>query len=345
MLNILFLSDDREDYLADSLLHGLISMGCHHVVDYPKKEILYSDCLTTENCNQVHGSGFTLYGLLTKRQVDRSLILSRLEAGWFDLVILSNIWRQFGLLAQLIKSTEHGRTRLLLLDGDDDPRLYPVSLAKLKQHGLQIPGHLQALAGRTCYAKRELDLRQPQHWRELLLPAQLRPQMRRLFRRQLLNPQPCSFSIPKQWIRKPDPSQKTKLLPLHIVDTEVQSRFKTGQSSYAFSNQDDYFDDLAQSRFGITTKRAGWDCLRHYEIAAAGTVLCFRDLQQKPALSAPHGLDADNCINYTSAGDLHMQLQTMDSHQYTNLLMASHAWVQQHTTVKTAERLLQVSTR
>jgi len=342
-LNILFLSDDREDYLANSLLHGLISLGCHQVVDYPKKELLYTDSFAAVHHSQLYGHGFTLYGLLPERQVDRTLIWKRLEAGWFDLVILGNIWRQFGLLPQLLKSIKHPRTQLLLLDGDDDPRLYPVSLARLKQHGLQIPGHLQALAGRTRYFKRELDLQQPQHWRELLLPAGLRPQLRRLFSRQLLSPQPCSFSIPAQWIRTPDPNRKSKLLPRHIVDDEVRSQLEDSQSGYAFSSQQDYFNDLDLARFGITTRRAGWDCLRHYEIAAAGTVLCFRNLQQKPALCAPHGLDADNCVIYTSAADLNMQLQTMGSDHYTNLLAASHAWVKRHTTVQAAARLLKES--
>ena len=43
----------------------------------------------------------------------------------------------------------------------------------------------------------------------------------------------------------------------------------------------------ARSRFGVTAKRAGWDALRHYEIAAAGAVPCFRDLDRKPATCAP----------------------------------------------------------
>ena len=341
MLNILFLSDDREDYLADSLLHGLISLGCHEVVDYPKKELLYAGSFRAENRSQLYGHGFTLYGLLAERQVDRTLIWKRLEAGGFDLVILGNIWRQFGLLSQLVQSMGHGRTQLLLLDGDDDARLYPVSLARLKQHGLQIPNPLQKLAGRIRYAKRELDLQQPQHWREMLLPARLRPQARRLLRSQLLNPEPCSFSIPAQWIRKPDPLRKTKLFPRHIVDDEVRSQLKDSQSDYAFNSQKNYFDDLAQARFGITTKRAGWDCLRHYEIAAAGTVPCFRGLGKKGSLCAPHGLSAENCVLYTSAADLNLQLRNMCRDHYTNLLAASHAWVLENTTVKAAARLLQ----
>ena len=340
MLRVLFLCDDREDYLADSLLHGLISLGSHQVVDYPKKEILYASSVTADQLKELHGNGFTLYGLLPERRVDRSLILNRLESGWFDLVILSNIWRQFGLLMQIVGPLEHGRTRVLLLDGDDDSRLYPMSLAKLKQHGLQIPGTLQKLSVRIWYAKRELDMEQPQHWRELLVPAKLRPQIRRLFKSQLLNPRPCSFSIPEQWIRHPNPNIKTKPLARHIVDAEVQSQLKTGQTSYAFCTQEQYYNDLARSKYGITTKRAGWDCLRHYEIAAAGTVPCFRNLKEKPKFCAPHGLSEDNCVMYTSAMDLHMQLQKIDWNEYTDLLMASHAWVKQHTTARAAERLL-----
>lgn len=345
MQRILFLSDDREDYLADSLLHGLISLGNIQVVDYPKKELLYKGSFTADQRSQLYGHGFTLYGLLPDRHVDRTLIWKRLESGWFDLVIIGNIWRQFGLLSQIIKSTTKRQIPLLLLDGDDDTRLYPVSLARLKQHGLQIPSYLQALHGRIGYAKRELDLRVPHHWRELLIPAQLRPHLRNLFRRQLINPKPCSFSIPAQWIRTPDPNHKTKLLPRHIVDDEVRRELKDAQSNYAFINQQAYLEDLAQARFGITTKRSGWDCLRHYEIAAAGTVPCFRDLQQKPPLCAPHGLSADNCVIYTSATDLNTQLQQMSKDRYLNLLAASHAWVQQHTTVQAAARLLEEGAR
>jgi len=39
-------------------------------------------------------------------------------------------------------------------------------------------------------------------------------------------------------------------------------------------------------------KRGGWDCLRHYEIAAAGAVPCVRQLEGKPSSCAPHGLQA-----------------------------------------------------
>jgi hypothetical protein len=343
MQRILFLSDDREDYLADSLLHGLISLGGHQIIDYPKKEILYLNSFTSDQRNKIYGRGFTLYGLLPERSVDRTLIWKRLETGWFDLVILGNVWRQFGMLSLLSRLMQHLPTRLLVLDGDDDPRLYPVSFTRIREHGLKLPGSLRALTKRSCYFKRELDERQPQHWRELAIPAKLRPSMRKIFNQRLIQPRQCSFSIPAQWIRQPNLSLKDKLLPSHVVDSEICNHFKSGTSTYAFLSQQDYFDDLAQARFGITTKRAGWDCLRHYEIAAAGSVPCFRGLRHKPAQCAPHGLSSENCVIYESAADLARQLEAMPVGRYAHLLEASHHWVQQYTTVQAAARLLEES--
>ena len=40
-LRLLFLTDDREDYLADGVLHGLRSLDGVAVVDVPRKECLY----------------------------------------------------------------------------------------------------------------------------------------------------------------------------------------------------------------------------------------------------------------------------------------------------------------
>ena len=42
---ILFLTDDREDYLPDGILHGLKHIPGIQVTDYPKKNCLYQTCL------------------------------------------------------------------------------------------------------------------------------------------------------------------------------------------------------------------------------------------------------------------------------------------------------------
>merc|ERR1712037_614761 len=38
-----------------------------------------------------------------------------------------------------------------------------------------------------------------------------------------------------------------------------------------------YYDQYSESLFGHTKKKLGWDCMRHYEIIAAGAVPLFED--------------------------------------------------------------------
>jgi len=56
----------------------------------------------------------------------------------------------------------------------------------------------------------------------------------------------------------------------------------TKRSTYTFGTQDSYYDQYATSLFGITMKKAGWDCMRHYEILAAGAVPYMLDLELIP---------------------------------------------------------------
>ena len=45
----------------------------------------------------------------------------------------------------------------------------------------------------------------------------------------------------------------------------------------------EYFDDYSRSFFGFTRRKAGWDCMRHYEILAAGAIPYFANLSDVPA--------------------------------------------------------------
>lgn len=41
---------------------------------------------------------------------------------------------------------------------------------------------------------------------------------------------------------------------------------------YAFYDEDQYLQQYRESYFGLSTKKAGWDCFRHLEIAFAGSI-------------------------------------------------------------------------
>ena len=320
-VKILFLTDDREDYLADGVLHGLREISSIDVIDYPRKACLYQDNSSNSEFS-VRGGGFTLYGLLEEgysNNQERMHIQQKLENNYFDLVILSNIWRQWGLLLQW-KNLLKDSCKLAILDGDDDERFYPCSTTRLKHFG-------------------------PSRWLRDLLS----PKMSVYFKREWTNKtniwpyvcsiKPLAFSIPEEKIIS-RATQKSRLFPSHIVDQEVADLMGS-KASYAFSAEADYRQNLAESRFGITTKRGGWECLRHYEIAASATIPCFKDLTSKPESCAPHGLvDGVNCISYNTTQDLMKQINQLSRPAELTMREAALKWAKASSTKLRAIELL-----
>ena len=317
---ILFLTDDREDYLSDGILHGLKNTPGIQVTDYPKKNCLYQTYLEANDFG-VRGGGFSLYGLLDElpSEIQREHIQQKLERGWFDLVVISNIWRQWGLLIQW-ENLLSTNCKLAILDGDDDERFYPTSTARIRQFGPTRWLKRLINSKDTIYFKREWTKR-TNMWPYECIIKQL------------------SFSIPAEKIRS-NLLRKTRLFPDHIVDSEVCDLLG-GQLHYAFSSEADYQKNLGESRFGITTKRGGWECLRHYEIAANGSIPCFRNLNQKPMICAPHGLiDGINCISYSNAHNLMERINQLSNQEEENMREAALNWAKASSTKIRAMELL-----
>jgi len=57
------------------------------------------------------------------------------------------------------------------------------------------------------------------------------------------------------------------------------------KSTYIYKNEKDYYNDYNQARFGVTVKKAGWDCLRHYEILGNGCIPVFFNIDSCPDLT------------------------------------------------------------
>ena len=60
------------------------------------------------------------------------------------------------------------------------------------------------------------------------------------------------------------------------------SEIVPGQTAYAFTDEKEYMGAYAKCYYAITMKKGGWDCLRHYEILAAGCIPYFIDLHLLP---------------------------------------------------------------
>lgn len=90
---------------------------------------------------------------------------------------------------------------------------------------------------------------------------------------------PISFSIPAQHILPPSsPYNKSKAFA-EIIPAMHSWGDHPHHKTYKYTTQQEYYQDYEDSYFAYTCCKAGWDCLRHYEIIANGCVPWFTDIE------------------------------------------------------------------
>ena len=89
---------------------------------------------------------------------------------------------------------------------------------------------------------------------------------------------PISFSMPPEKIVEKIPP-KTRIVA-HIIPGNL--------STYIYDSEESYYQGYKESFFGITMKKGGWDCMRHYEILANGCIPYFVDLENIPENTMTH---------------------------------------------------------
>jgi hypothetical protein len=335
MTRVLYLTSGGEDYLSDGVLHGLKSLLGADVVDVPRRDPLYAG-LDPAYRAQLYGRGFTLSDRLPDLEVDRDRPLLRARDGEFDLVVFGDIWQNWGWWTQFrphARALRAGGTKLAALDGGDGPVMYPFGPSWFKQ---MRPWPLPRAHDRIdAYFKRELSPLTARVRYYGLLPSGLAT---RALRRHV---RPLAFAIPEDALAT-GTEPKTQLLATHTVDPEVAALVDAGEAGkYHFTQEAEYYADMRAAKFCVTMRKAGWEALRHYEIAAQGCVPCFRDLDEKPALSAPFGLqDGVNCVVYTDARALMDRLNAMGDDEYATLRAGALAWARRNTTAERAREVL-----
>jgi hypothetical protein len=98
-----------------------------------------------------------------------------------------------------------------------------------------------------------------------------------------------------------------KLKPIHFAIPECKIREKINgvnhlqniatcvpgiKETYIYKDEQSYYDDMYNSRFAITMRKAGWDCMRHYEIMANGCIPLFLNFENRPTQTLTN-LDPD----------------------------------------------------
>jgi len=113
------------------------------------------------------------------------------------------------------------------------------------------------------------------------------------FKRELLDNKmiPIHFAIPE-----------SKIAQIKLDKTQDYGSIIPGQGGYKFDVEQEYYDDYNKSYFGVTMKKAGWDCMRHYEILANNCIPYFTDLEDCPQYTLTNLpkellLEAKNLVN------------------------------------------------
>ena len=88
--------------------------------------------------------------------------------------------------------------------------------------------------------------------------------------------EPINFAVPKEKIIK-KPLMNTQFFLAPLIPGKM--------NTYIYEREDDYYNMYRNSLFGLTYKKAGWDCLRHYEILMNGCIPFFLDLRNCPKYS------------------------------------------------------------
>ena len=83
---------------------------------------------------------------------------------------------------------------------------------------------------------------------------------------------PIAFSFPEHKIVSKIPHKEKQL----------SSLIPGNLDTYIYNNETDYYNEYKKSMFGITCLKAGWDCMRHYELMANGCIPYFLDIQECP---------------------------------------------------------------
>ena len=84
---------------------------------------------------------------------------------------------------------------------------------------------------------------------------------------------PISMAVPDSILQSDSNTVKTKLFA---------TVYPGKPETYIFKTEQDYYEDYQKSFFGVTFKKGGWDCMRHYEIIGNRCIPHFIGLEDCP---------------------------------------------------------------
>lgn len=138
------------------------------------------------------------------------------------------------------------------------------------------------------------------------------------------------------------------LLPIHFGIPEEKFTFNLNElkkdkifapcdprnkRTYIYNTEESYYQQYQNSFFGITMKKAGWDCLRHYEIIAQGCAPYFYKLAKCPYLTM-HNFPRFEVIKLMEIADNYSQTKYLDMEKYSTNIKHLFEYAKKHLTTK-----------
>ena len=248
-MKILYLNKGWDhDAQASSVMHGLRNFLGRDLIDYPAMSNLYKESLPRCPVEEqkirstMYGRGFCYPFTLDNDDIDRTDIEAKIKDRYFDAII-------FGPCNNMIKLGDTNMS-VFRFAANCGNRVCVVDGDDLHEtvHEI-IHNDLLNIVTSTggVYFKRELQSKPTKS----LAPISL------------------SFPMEKATTRVP---QKENIFAM-------ESFSNTG---YKFEKEEDYYNEYRKSYFGKTSKRGGWDCVRHYEIIFNRSLPYFTDIDGMP---------------------------------------------------------------
>lgn len=235
--------DHRGDYVVDCLFHGFRKTFGEDCVDIDKNPLMYKT--SKIDLNQFTHKGFSMFGLLDDITVDRDDSINKLKSNYFDFVICP------------IHHTNRNNEDVVSFWVDNLSNFFkPNQIAVVCSD--ENPGSnafLTKLLNKCIIFKQEHCLPEHEHF------------------------YPISYSVPREKFVDDIPHKELDFAPLM---PSFLNRGHSHASTYIYTDEETYYADYGRSYFGFTCKKGGWDCMRHYEIIAAGCVPYFTDLELCP---------------------------------------------------------------
>ena len=248
-MNILYVCRKDEngfihiDYLDECVLIGLKELFGSQVVDVNKKLSLYTD-YPDEMKYRLYGRGYTLTQNIEPHECDRDDIENKIRNKFYDYVVYAKIENCNDYFDLVYE--HYPKNRIALLDGGDWMNIHP------------------SVTYDTMFFKRECFL------------GMSNVNYSKYFN----NIKPISFAFPTKRITRSQ--NKSKLLST-INPLDRTTYFdKDNPSEYKFKTEKEYYEEYQSSKFAITCQKAGWDCLRHYEIIGNGCIPLFHRVENAP---------------------------------------------------------------